>query len=107
MNWERYLEPVYQGPPFVLFGPAHLTALAIVGLLLLSLFRVRNRWDLRARSGFRLVLACWLVFWELAVQVWFAWAGTWSIRTMLPLHLCGISLCPFWVQDLRSRTRLP
>lgn len=91
MNLERYLAPVYSGAPFVLFGPAHWIALAVTAACGLGLFWIRQSWSAPARQVFRWGLACWLTAWELAVHAWFAWAGTWSVQTMLPLHLCSIS----------------
>lgn len=88
---ERYLDPVYSGEPFVLFGPAHWIALAVVGACGLGLFWIRHSWDVRARRVFRWGLAFWLTAWELALHAWFARVGSWSVQSMLPLHLCSIS----------------
>jgi hypothetical integral membrane protein (TIGR02206 family) len=44
------------------------------------------------RRPVRVVLAWWLIAWEVSKYAWFFGNGLGSIRTMLPLHLCSISL---------------
>lgn len=79
----------YTGPAFVLFGPAHLGALACVLVLNLSLLRLRRSPE-SSRMTARRLLALVLIMNETAWHVW-AWrTGTWSLQTMLPLHLCSV-----------------
>jgi hypothetical integral membrane protein (TIGR02206 family) len=79
----------YTGPPFKLFGAAHLTALACVLALNLGLLRLRGR-PPAVRMRARRALAFALVANELAWHVWNWAAGTWTLQIMLPLHLCSI-----------------
>jgi len=79
----------YQGPPFHLFGPAHLSALACVLALNLGLLRLRDR-PAAARMRARRILAFALVANEIAWHVWSWRTGTWTLQTMLPLHLCSL-----------------
>jgi len=79
----------YTGPPFRLFGAAHLTALALLLALNVGLFRLRGR-SAALRMRARRILALALVANELAWHVWNWRVGTWNLQTMLPLHLCSV-----------------
>jgi hypothetical integral membrane protein (TIGR02206 family) len=79
----------YSGGAFEFLGTAHLTAIAILILLNLYLFRYRNADDSRKRTV-RWTLA--LILWgnEIAWHYWNYSVGNWTIQTMLPLHLCSL-----------------
>jgi hypothetical integral membrane protein (TIGR02206 family) len=79
----------YRGAAFQLFGAAHLSALACVLALNLGLLRLRNR-PQAVRMRARRVLALALVANEIAWHVWNWRTGTWTLQTMLPLHLCSV-----------------
>ena len=85
----QYFAFNYSGPAFVLFGPAHIAALASIGLLNLLLLQFRHAGE-RVKASVRIALAVvlWLV--ELSWHVWNAAVGTWTVQTMLPLNLCSI-----------------
>jgi hypothetical integral membrane protein (TIGR02206 family) len=76
------------GAPFVLFGPAHLAALAMIAALALLLPQLRER--SLAQRRFRYGLATLLILNELSWHLWHGVHGQWSIQTMLPLHLCSV-----------------
>ena len=80
----------WHGQPFVLFGEVHLTAILIEVLLivLMALFRnkISSRWD----TFFRYLMATILIVNEILWHVWNISHGTWTIQTMLPLHVCSI-----------------
>jgi hypothetical integral membrane protein (TIGR02206 family) len=76
---------------FVLFGPAHLAALAIVLAAFAGLALGGRRLPERARTAIRYGLAALLIANELTWHVWAAATGQWSVRTMLPLHLCSVT----------------
>lgn len=79
----------YTGPAFVLFGPAHLSALAFLLVLNLGLLGLRGS-SVSARMHARRWLAVVLIVNELAWHAW-AWStGSWTLQTMLPLHLCSV-----------------
>jgi hypothetical integral membrane protein (TIGR02206 family) len=80
----------WTGDPFILFGPAHLTGLVIILLINLSFFTLWKRTSERARRTFRYGLAALLILDEIAWHFWNFSTGNWSLRTMLPLHLCSI-----------------
>jgi hypothetical integral membrane protein (TIGR02206 family) len=79
----------YRGPAFVLFGPAHLAALATIVLLNLALTSLKNA-PARAKHAVRLTLAGALWAGEIAWNAWNVAVGTWSIQTMLPLNMCTV-----------------
>ena len=79
----------YTGGSFEFLGTAHLGALGFLVLLNLFLLRFRNV-DERRRGPVRWILA--LILWgnEFAWHYWHYSVGTWTIQTMLPLHLCSL-----------------
>lgn len=80
----------YRGAPFRLFSPPHLVALLVVvlvNLLLLLLRRTPPRPCPTVRNG----LAALFIASECAWHAWNWKTGQWSLRTMLPLHLCSAS----------------
>jgi hypothetical integral membrane protein (TIGR02206 family) len=87
---EKYFALVYDGPPFVLFGPAHLTAIAIITLCCLSYFYFRSMWGEREKKFIRWAFAIAIVVNETALHIWSAYWGIWNIQTMLPLHMCSV-----------------
>jgi hypothetical integral membrane protein (TIGR02206 family) len=80
----------YKGAPFELFGPAHLTALAVIALIGLSFIFARKLWGENTKRNFRYFLAVWLFVWESSWHIWNIFGGTWTVQTMLPLHLCSV-----------------
>jgi hypothetical integral membrane protein (TIGR02206 family) len=89
---EGFFSKEYNGPPFELFGPAHLMTLGIIALIGLSFFLTRTLWSEKAKRNFRYFLAGWLVLWEGSWHAWNIYYGTWTVQTMLPLHMCAIIL---------------
>ncbi len=89
---DKFFSLEYHGNPFVLFGPAHWIAAGIILAIALTFNLPRHMWNNRARRSFRLGLAGWLSAWEIARHAWFAVHSEWNIQTMLPLHLCSISV---------------
>jgi hypothetical integral membrane protein (TIGR02206 family) len=87
---EKYFDLVYQGPPFVLFGPAHLAALGIITLCCFSFLYFRKVWGERERTIVRWVFAIAIVVNETALHIWSIYWGIWNIQTLLPLHLCSV-----------------
>ena len=79
----------YRGPAFALFGTTHLAALGALVLLNLLLLRFRNASE-GTKTALRWTLA--LILWvnEVAWHYWNYLYGTWTIQTMLPLHLCSL-----------------
>lgn len=91
-----YFAADYTGPAFVMLGPPHLAALAILALLNLSLLRLRNASENR-RTTVRWALAIGLWTAEISWHVWIVAIGRWTVQSMLPLNLCSIFiwLCGF------------
>lgn len=79
----------WQGAPFVLFGAAHLAALAGVALLNLWLLRFRSApEETRRRIRWGMALTLWGN--EIGWHLWHIATGQWTFQTMLPLHLCSV-----------------
>jgi hypothetical integral membrane protein (TIGR02206 family) len=96
----------YQGAPFRLFGPAHLTALTLIFLLNLWLIARGERLRPRARRGWRYGLAAVLLVDEILWHVWNATTGQWSLQKMLPLHLCSVFVFLSAVMLVRKDQRI-
>lgn len=86
----QFFSEVYTGAPFVFFGPTHLTALGIIGLMVVGLFRLRKSVSERMRKQLRYGLAGLLVMNQIARHLWMVYHDRWSIQWDLPLHLCSI-----------------
>lgn len=89
---EQYFIKDYTGAPFALFNSAHLAALGLIALIALSFSFARKLWAENARLRFRYFLAGWLFVWEVSWHAWNLYYGTWNIQTMLPFHLCSITV---------------
>ena len=87
---EQYFALEYDGPPFVLFGQGHLTALAIITLFCFSFLYFRRIWGEKEKKIVRWIFAIAIVVNESALHVWSAYWGIWDIQTMLPLHMCAV-----------------
>ena len=79
----------YQGPAFELLGTTHFVALGALVVLNLFLILFRNASD-GAKATVRWLLALILIGNEVAWHYWNYVYGTWTIQTMLPLHLCSL-----------------
>lgn len=80
----------FEGGPFVLFSPSHWVALIAIGLVIYSVFRLRNVKDSQVLVNFRKTTAIILLVNEALWHIWNLATGQWTIQTMLPLHLCSV-----------------
>jgi hypothetical integral membrane protein (TIGR02206 family) len=80
----------WPGPPFELFGRAHLIALAVVVLIIALIIIYRQNITPRGRTVARYSMAAVLVINELAWHAWNYSTGQWTLQTMLPFHLCSV-----------------
>ncbi|MBS1271928.1 MAG: hypothetical protein MAGBODY4_01064 [Candidatus Marinimicrobia bacterium] len=89
-----YFSTDYSGNRFGLFSTSHWTALAILLVLYLTLFRFRRyfRGNGSADKTARFIIAFILILQEIVLNIWRFVNGDWSIATSLPLHLCGIAV---------------
>lgn len=87
----QYFAMDYNGGAFILYGTAHLIALAIIAALCFSLPSIRHLSE-NGKRNLRYFIALALTLDELSAHVWQIYWGTWTIQTMLPLHLCGVAL---------------
>ena len=79
----------FSGPAFEFFGDIHLAALGALVLLNLMLMGFRNAPE-ATKARLRWLLALILILNEAAWHYWNYLYGTWTIQTMLPLHLCSL-----------------
>lgn len=89
-NWFEWLTLDYKDNPFILFGTAHLRALFVVSLFIIYLAWRRDLLTPKARVRWRYSIAIVILLNDLARQLWYLSNGTWSIKIMLPLHLCSL-----------------
>jgi hypothetical integral membrane protein (TIGR02206 family) len=89
-NW---LAPVYNGTPFVLFGTAHLIALAFIlfSCLLLAWFGRQPAAMPQRKAATRYVLAGLLLGSQIVWDAWQISAGVWIVSWSLPLHICQLA----------------
>lgn len=85
-----WLNPDYGGGAFVLFGLAHLGALACVLGFICYFAWTRDSLEPVARRRWRFGMAAVLLINDLARQIWYWEAGLWSVQIMLPFHLCSL-----------------
>lgn len=76
--------------PFQLFGGAHLTALALVAVVVVVLFTHGGHISDETRRRTRLAFAGVLVVNEALWHVWALLTDQYTIQRMLPLHLCSV-----------------
>ena len=89
MDLGQYFIKDYTGAGFVLFGPAHLGSLLVIGLFILFLTRFKGAGEpTRAKLRWTLAILIWSA--EASWHIWNLAIGTWAIQTMLPLHLCSV-----------------
>lgn len=80
--------------PLQIFGPKHLSVVAIFVLIWLSFIYFRKVWREREQKNIRIALAIALAVNEIGLHIWSVYWGIWNIQTMLPLHLCSVMV---WV----------
>lgn len=102
MDITQYFARDYHGAPFVLFGPAHLLT-----LLVIVLFNLWLIWRFRGAPPETLRKVRWTMLAvlytnEIAWHLWNLAIGTWTIQTMLPLHLCSLLI---WLCGVLLLTR--
>lgn len=85
-----YITAEYQGKPFMLFGTAHLVALAVIVVLSISLYTSRKKFSKRKKQDMRDTIASILILNEIGWHLWNYFFNEWTIQTMLPLHVCSI-----------------
>ena len=79
----------YTGAPFILFGTWHLVALLVIALLNVGMLTYRKSSE-KTHTIVRWTMA--IVLWadEGSWHIWNAYWGHWTVKTMLPLHICSI-----------------
>lgn len=79
----------WDGSPFNLFEAAHLIILLVIVVVNLGLLRFKGASE-PTRKAVRWTMA--IVLWvnEAVWHVWNLYLGTWTVQTMLPLHICSV-----------------
>lgn len=85
----NFFSVTYTDVPLQIFGPKHLTVVAIFVLIWLSFFYFSKVWNVNQKKTIRVSLAILLAVNEIGLHIWSAYWGIWNIQTMLPLHLCS------------------
>ena len=86
---DHFFAKDFPGPPFILFGAAHLAALAALALLNLALSQLKGS-DERIRQRVRWILAATIWSAEVSWHTWVYLTGQWTVQWMLPLNLCSV-----------------
>jgi len=81
----------YSGGAFILFGAQHLIGLALVVIVCVVIYLLRNRFRDPTRRVTRWGLLALIYLCEGSWQVWMLTTGQWTIQGMLPLWLCSLS----------------
>lgn len=79
----------YNGTPFLMFGWAHLGALAVIVLLNLFLLRCKGASE-QTRRKIRIGMAAILWVNESSYHLWNIYYGLWNVQEHLPLHVCSV-----------------
>ncbi len=89
---EQYFVKDYTGDPFLFLGIHHIVTMLILVAINMSWVFLRNRMDEKARRTVRITIAVVLLVNELSWHIWNWAVGQWNIQTMLPLHICSVTL---------------
>lgn len=91
MDLGQYFAVDYQGPPFELFGAGHIATLNVLLLLIVYLFVIRNApHKVKEFTRYAIVFFMWGA--EISWHLWNVVNHTWTIQTMLPLHMCSVMI---------------
>ena len=101
MDIAQYFAVDYKGAPFVLFGQAHLVSLLIDLVVIALIFNARGLSETaRKRVRWAMAIGLWTI--ESSWHLWNVVNGTWTLDTMLPLHMCSVMI---WLAGYMLVTR--
>jgi hypothetical integral membrane protein (TIGR02206 family) len=86
----KYFRRDWPGPPYRILGRAHLVTLAFVAAAVVAVALLGPRMGPEARRAFRWTFAALMVAQELSYHLWNLLTRQWTVKTMLPLHLCSV-----------------
>ncbi len=86
-----YFARDYTGGAFVLFGRDHLAVLALVAVVCVLIYLLREKWSTRGKLITRWILFGLIYMCEGSWQLWMWAIGSWTIQGMLPLWLCSVT----------------
>jgi len=99
---QKYFDYNYDGPPFDVFGPGHLAALAIIATIIIFIVMARRYPAESAKRRARLVLAGIILVVESSWHVWNLAIDSWDVQRHLPLHTCSMGI---WLSIIMLTTR--
>ncbi|KPU45456.1 integral membrane protein [Oxobacter pfennigii] len=77
---------------FILFSPAHISAMIAIALICLIFYLLRDKIKRGSkRDALRIAIAVILLLQEASFQIWTVSIDAWSVKWTLPLELCSIS----------------
>jgi hypothetical integral membrane protein (TIGR02206 family) len=82
----------YEDYPFVLFSMSHLAAIMFMLILIIILYKYRNKCSRIVKNRIRWGLVILLTAGELFFHLWYLLNDSWSLTINLPFQLCSISL---------------
>jgi len=89
MDIGQYFVKDYTGAGFILFSLGHIMTIIVVALAIFGLTFFKGA-DESVRNKVRWAMAITLWSAESAWHIWNLAIGTWTIQTMLPLHMCSV-----------------
>lgn len=91
MDIAQYFAVDYRGAPFVLFGTAHLASLLVDLVIIVLIFNAKGLSDAaKARVRWGMAIGLWTI--ESSWHLWNVVNGTWTVDTLLPLHMCSVMI---------------
>ncbi len=105
---DAFFSADFQGPPFELFGPLHLTTLALLALIGAAVIVLGRRGGPRPLPAPLYGMAA-LLWGNEIIWHWWHWrSGLWYLETMLPFHLCTVMVwLGGWMLIRRDRRVYP
>lgn len=102
----QYFGGTWDGAPFEVFGTPHLIAIGILLAINLAFIPLRRHPRPKLQAGIRYGLAAILLVDELGWHLWNVHIGTWTVQTMLPLHLCSVLIYVSAIMLINKNYRL-
>ena len=91
MDISQYFAVDYKGGAFVLFGTAHLISLLIDLIVIALIFNAKGLSEkTKQRVRWAMAIGLWTI--ESSWHIWNIINHTWTLDTMLPLHMCSVMI---------------
>lgn len=100
MDFGKYFSVDYDGPPFELFGSGHIATLITLLILIVYVVMIRNA-SQKVKDFTRYAIVFFMWGAEISWHLWNVFNHTWTVQTMLPLHMCSLMI---WVAGFMMLT---